>query len=136
MNQCLLIFHFLKKYLLHFYKKLWNITIYCISVSVIGIGRYEKYHIGILSVSADMKIGFIGDYRYRPIWKNPYRSYTELDSIHFSVAVLESIHFLLLNELESIHFCTFKKVQSGTPSKCHLGYGENEKLTIWFPFSM
>ena len=27
-------------------------------------------------ISADMKIGFIGDYRYRPIWKKAYRSYT------------------------------------------------------------
>ena len=73
LNQCQLVFHFLKKFCFSFVK---NNTIYCISVSVIGIGRYEKYHIGILSVSADMKIGFIGDYRYRPIWKNPYRSYT------------------------------------------------------------
>ena len=53
-----------------------NNIIYCISVLVIGIGRYEKYYIGILSVSADMKIGFIGDYRYRQIWKKPYRLYT------------------------------------------------------------
>ena len=40
---------------------LWYIGI------VIGIGRYEKYYIGILSVSADKKIEFIGLYRYRPI---------------------------------------------------------------------
>ena len=44
--------------------------------SVIGIGRYEKCFIGILSVSADMKIGFISEYRYWQIWKNPYRLYT------------------------------------------------------------
>ena len=58
-----IIFLFLEKVLLHFLQ----IILYCISVSVIGIGRYEKFYIGILSVSADMKIGFIGDYRYRPI---------------------------------------------------------------------
>ena len=38
-----------------------------ISVIGIGIGRYEKKIIGPLSVSVDMKFGFIGDYRYRPI---------------------------------------------------------------------
>ena len=30
------------------------------------------------SVSADMKIRYIGGYRYRPIWKNAYRSPTIL----------------------------------------------------------
>ena len=33
----------------------------------------------IISVSADMKIGFIGDNWYRPIidiWNNPYHLYT------------------------------------------------------------
>ena len=54
-----------------------NNIINCISVSVIGIGRYEKYYIGILSVSADMKIGVIGGYWYRQICKKPYRLYTE-----------------------------------------------------------
>ena len=49
-----------------------------VSVIGIGIGRYRKFCIGNLSVSADIKIGFIGDYRYRPIWKKSYRSYTDL----------------------------------------------------------
>ena len=42
---------------------------YIIGIGVIGIGigRYENYYIGILSVSADKKIEFIGAYRYRPI---------------------------------------------------------------------
>ena len=46
----------------------------------IGIGRYEKTYIGFLSVSADKKISYIGLYRYRPIWKKAYRSYTEMIS--------------------------------------------------------
>ena len=45
----------------------------------IGIGRYENFNIGNLSVSADKKIGFIGGYRYRPIWKKAYRSYTVMN---------------------------------------------------------
>ena len=49
---------------------------YWISVSDIGIGRWVKNGISILSVSADKKIEFIGAYRYRPIWKKAYRSYT------------------------------------------------------------
>ena len=48
------------------------------STLVIGIGRYGKIYIGNLSVSADKEIGYISDYRYQPIWKNSYRSYTEL----------------------------------------------------------
>ena len=72
---CKLFFLFLEKILLHF---LAIILFFVYRYrSVIGIGRYEKYYIGILSVSADMKIGFIGEYRYRQIWKKPYRSYTE-----------------------------------------------------------
>ena len=59
----------------HFFIEIY--TIYCISVIGIGIGRYGKIYIGNLSVSADKKIGFIGSYRYRPIWKKAYRSYTE-----------------------------------------------------------
>ena len=38
-----------------------------IGIICIIIGGYEKCHIGILSVSADKKIEFIGIYRYRPI---------------------------------------------------------------------
>ena len=47
-----------------FWKK-WH-TLYLLYISNIGIviGRYEKFHIGILSVSADKKIEFIGLYRY------------------------------------------------------------------------
>ena len=49
-----------------------------IFISVIGIDRYGNICIVNLSVSADIKIGLIGDYRYRPIWKKAYRSYTVL----------------------------------------------------------
>ena len=45
----------------------------------IAIGRYEKFHTGILSVLADKKIEFIGLYWYRPIWKKAYQSYTVTD---------------------------------------------------------
>ena len=49
-----------------------------IGIGTIGIviSLYEKCHIGILSVSADKKTEFIGLYRYWPIWKKAYRSYT------------------------------------------------------------
>ena len=56
-----------------------NLLLYLLYIGfgIIGIGRYEKFHIGILSVSADKKIEFIGLYRYRLIWKKAYRSYTD-----------------------------------------------------------
>ena len=76
-----IIFLFLEKVLLHFLQIILFI-VYRLSVSVIGMRRYEKYYIGILSVSADMKIGSIGDYRYRQIWKKPYRSYTAENDEH------------------------------------------------------
>ena len=67
-------------FLLHFCGK--NLLLYLLYIGFgiigIGIGRYEKCHIGILSVSADKKIEFIGLYRYRPIWKKAYRSYTDM----------------------------------------------------------
>ena len=61
-----------------FWKKCHTLYLLYIGIGIIGIviGRYEKFHIGILSVSADKKIEFIGLYRYRPIWKKAYRSYT------------------------------------------------------------
>ena len=45
-----------------------------------GIGRYWKKLSVLSSVSADMKNSNIGDYRYRPIWKNHDRSPTTQDS--------------------------------------------------------
>ena len=55
------------QFLLHFCGEKCHI-IYLLYIGIIiGIGRYEKYHIGILSVSADKKMKFIGLYRYRPI---------------------------------------------------------------------
>ena len=42
----------------------------------IGIGRFEKIYIGNLSDRQIPKMGFIGVYPYRPIWKKAYRSYT------------------------------------------------------------
>ena len=58
-------------------KKCHSLYSLYIGFRIIGIviGRYEKCHIGILSVSADKKIEFIGLYRYRLIWKKAYRSY-------------------------------------------------------------
>ena len=46
----------------------------------IGIGRYEKNYISILSVSADNKIVFIGIYWYWLIWKKAYRLYPGPDN--------------------------------------------------------
>ena len=53
------------QFLLHFCGEKCHV-IYLLYIGIV-IGRYEKYHIGILSVSADKKIEFIGLYRYRPI---------------------------------------------------------------------
>ena len=53
------------QFLLHFCGGKCSI-LYLLYIGIV-IGRYEKYHIGILSVSADKKIEFIGLYRYRPI---------------------------------------------------------------------
>ena len=52
-----------------FWKKCHTLYLLYIGIGIIGIviGRYEKFHIGILSVSADKKIEFIGLYRYRLI---------------------------------------------------------------------
>ena len=44
----------------------------------IAFGRYEKKYVGILSVSVDKKIEFIGAYRYQPIYKKTNRSYPGL----------------------------------------------------------
>ena len=54
-------------------------TLYLLYIGIIGIviGRYEKFHIGILSVLADKKIEFIGLYRDWPIRKKAYGSYTD-----------------------------------------------------------
>ena len=62
-----------------FWKKCHTLYLLYIGIGIIGIviGPYEKFHIGILSVSADKKIEFIGLYRYRPIWKKAYRSYPD-----------------------------------------------------------
>ena len=38
-----------------------------------------------LSLSANKKIGIIGSYRYRPIWKKAYRSYTEAIDFFFDI---------------------------------------------------
>ena len=50
-----------------FWKKCHTLYLLYIGIGIIGIviGRYEKFHIGILSVSADKKIEFIGLYRYQ-----------------------------------------------------------------------
>ena len=61
-----------------FWKKCHTLYLLYIGIRIIGtvIGRYEKFHIGILLVSVDKKIEFIGLYQYRPIWKKAYRLYT------------------------------------------------------------
>ena len=58
-----------------FWKKCHSLYSLYIGYGIV-IGRYEKCHIGILLVSADKKIEVIGLYRYRPIWKKAYWSYT------------------------------------------------------------
>ena len=52
-----------------FWKKCHTLYLLYIGIGITGIviGRYEKFHIGILLVSADKKIEFIGLYWYRPI---------------------------------------------------------------------
>ena len=60
-----------------------------------GIGRYEKYYIGILSVSADKKIEFIGLYLYRPIRKKAYQSPTG----HRKKVICKSMFYMELNQL-------------------------------------
>ena len=68
----------------------------------IGIGRYEKCYISILSVSADMKIGFIGLYRYRPIRKKAYWSPTEILYLHFHVCSKSSnLLYIKLQNIQS-----------------------------------
>ena len=49
-----------------FWKKCHTLYLLYIGIGIIGIviGRYEKFHIGILSVSADKKIEFNGIGRY------------------------------------------------------------------------
>ena len=56
---------------------------------IIGIGRYEKYHIGILSVSADKKIEFIGIGRYEKklIGHTLYLAYLLLKIVYTFVCV-------------------------------------------------
>ena len=57
----------------------------------IGIGQYEKSYIGILSLSADKKIEFIGLYRYGPIRKKAYWlpiTYTYFYIIHVWIHLL------------------------------------------------
>ena len=49
-----------------FWKKCHTLYLLYIGIGIV-IGRYEKFHIGILSVLADKKIEFIGLYWYRPI---------------------------------------------------------------------
>ena len=41
-------------------------TLYLLVIGIV-IDPFEKFHISILSVSANKKIEFIGLYRYRPI---------------------------------------------------------------------
>ena len=49
-----------------FWKKCHTLYLLYIGIGIIGIviGRYEKFHIGILSVLADKKIEFIGIGQY------------------------------------------------------------------------
>ena len=65
----------------HFISSFYHIgKNYCYIGIGIGIGRYENFNIGNLSVSADKKISIIGIYRYRPIWKKAYRSTADTTS--------------------------------------------------------
>ena len=89
-----------------FWKKCHTSYLLYIGIGIIGIviGRYEKFHIGILSVSADKKIPFIGLYRYRPIWKKAYRLYTAVGKSLFHKRVL----FQLLH-LDTSYIQIFQK---------------------------
>ena len=66
-------------------EKLWKwknfmhfLTLFYISVLTSVSADYAIVISVSASVSADMKIRYIGGYRYRPIWKNAYRSPTTL----------------------------------------------------------
>ena len=53
------------------------LTIFYVSVLTSSVSADYAIVISVsASVSADMKIRYIGGYRYRPIWKNAYRSPT------------------------------------------------------------
>ena len=65
-------FLFQEKLFTAFLKEILQSNVYRLSVSA----DKTKNHIGFLSVSADKKFEFIGDYRYRPIRKKAYRSAT------------------------------------------------------------
>ena len=58
------------KILMHF------LTLFYVSVLTSVSADYAIVISVSASVSADMKIRYIGGYRYRPIWKNAYRSPT------------------------------------------------------------
>ena len=51
-------------------------------------------------------IGFIGDYRYRPIWKKAYRSYTAFHNIDWeALCLIKSFIWIVANIFPSALVC-------------------------------
>ena len=80
-------------------EKLWKwkifmhfLTLFYVSVLTSVSADYATVISVSASVSADMKIRYIGGYRYRPIWKNAYRSPT-------SVSVLIAIFLFIISKV-------------------------------------
>ena len=124
-SQVTIFWYFKKKWFFFFSFFLEIYTIYCISVIGISIGRYGKIYIGNLLVSADKKIGFIGSYRYRPIWKKAYRSYTAFGAS--AMALVRWASLLLLQMIsnwnwQTLHFLKLHVPKGLDFSTCHINW--------------
>ena len=80
-----------------------------------------------------MKIGFIGDYRYRQIWKKPYRSYTDMKS--FSNEDIHLAHFGLpvwLPESLTDHQITiiFQPTAWASPARTKTNWLSDDRLEM------
>ena len=117
------VYFFLKKFYCIFKKILLIVYRYR---SLIGIGRYEKYNIGTLSVSADMKIAIIGDYRYQQIRKKPYCSYTATWWISKEKSTFFWISLLTLQFFYSFFKFSFMNDLALFNLKCQLTF------TLWY----
>ena len=102
---------------------------YCIfsANTSIGIGSLsadlKKMYIGNLSDWPISKKGFISVYRYRPIWKKPYRSYTG------KLYLIKHPYFLC----KSTSGCCYKCVRGRLSCQSHLEKKCNRKCQIYFP---
>ena len=95
-------------------EKLWKwknfmhfLTLFYVSVLTSVSADYAIVISVSASVSADMKIRYIGGYRYRPIWKNAYRSPTNSgsDAVCRVGVELEMIAW----SQQNASFCHFKR---------------------------